>query len=258
MPMTKRQKFVATTLVLCGIFLFSASLENINRILTIGIVSLLSIVLFFWSLGDSLQRNATLVVLIPPALFTLGVGSFWFLLPSNPAAKVPVVIAYGIGLYALSLISNIYSVSAIRTIALLRAAKSVGFVITLFTSFLLFDAIFSARLFVSIDAVLVFITSFLLVLPNLWTTSLDTKIEKKVVIHALSYSFLISLFSTALFFWPTLVVENTIFLTVVLYVLLGMGQANLEGRLFKETAREFLIVAAIVVVSMVLFTSWRG
>ena len=42
---------------------------------------------------------------------------------------------FGIGQYTLLLTANIFSVAAIRTIALFRAAVAVGFVMTLLTGF---------------------------------------------------------------------------------------------------------------------------
>jgi len=186
--MSKRQKFVFTALFLSVAFFGIASQESLNKLLAISIISLASIGLFAWSLSDNLKRDATLLVFILPALFTFGVGSFWFLLPSLAAARLPIIVLYGIGMYALALTSNIITVSKVRTIALLRAAKSVSFVVTLFTSFLLFDAIFSLRANIIVNMVLCFITSMLLLLPELWVTYLSPKISKKVIIHTISLS----------------------------------------------------------------------
>mgnify|MGYP007068819467 CR=1 FL=1 len=60
-----------------------------------------------------------------------------------------------------------------------------------------------------------------------------------------------------LYFWPISVVEGAIFLTVVMYVLLGLGQSEHEGRLFKQTVREYLVVGIIVFLAMIVITSWR-
>lgn len=256
--MSKRKKFVTTAALLAVIFFVTATQSALNRLLGISIISILSVGLFAWSLSDDMHIDATLLVFILPALFTFGVGSFWFLLPSVAVARIPVVVMYGIGMYALALTANIITVSKVRTIALLRAAKSVSFVITLVTSFLLFDGIFSLKANIIVNMLLSFGTSFLLFLPAIWVTNLSRNLSKDVIIHSLTYSYIIGLFTGMLYFLPVSVVVASILLTVSLYVILGLAQAHHEGRLFKETAREYLIVGLLVFLTMILSTSWRG
>ena len=64
--------------------------------------------------------------------------------------------------------------------------------------------------------------------------------------------------AAALFFWPVSVVVGSLFLTVTFYVLLGMGQSKLEGRLFSATIREHLIVGILVFGAMFFATHWGG
>src|SRR3990170_3678332 len=142
---TKRKRFVITSIILALGFIALQLVGESNRFLSIGTLSALTIILFVWSLFEGLGLNWTLLTLVLPFLFTLGVGLFWFLLPANVFARIPIVLFYGAGIYSLCLTANIYTVSAIRTIALFRAARGVGFVLTLITSFLLFDTILSLR-----------------------------------------------------------------------------------------------------------------
>jgi hypothetical protein len=255
---SKRRKFVLTSFLLFLGFIAITFLEGVNRFLGIGLLSLLTVILFYWSLVEGLGRNAVLLVLILPMLFTLGVGLFWFLLPTSIFSMLPVLILYGVGIYALCLTVNIYTVSAIRTIALVRAAKSVGFVLILFTSFLLFDAILSTRLNVFITALLVFAASFPLFLHGLWVARLTMEFERNVLVYSLVFSYLVAAVSLVLYFWPVTVVVSSLFLTVMIYVLLGLGQARLEGRLFRQTAREYLSVGILVLFAMIFAAHWRG
>lgn len=256
--MSKRQKFVLSAVILSIAFLVTGTQEIINRFVGVFAISIASVLLFSWCLSETLRRNATLLVLVLPALFTFGVGSFWFLLPSSVLTRIPVVILYGIGLYALGLTANIYTVSTIRSIALFRAAKSVGFVITLFTSFLLNDAIFSLKAGFFLNIPMLFITAIGLVLPGLWVSTLDTTLSKKQIVYSVVISACITLIGCMLFFWPSSVVITSLFVTVSLYVLLGLAQAQIEGRLFASTMREYLLVGIIVFIAMTMSTSWRG
>ncbi len=254
--MTKRQKFVITAILLSLGFLGINFLDNSYRFWAIGALSIVTVLCFIWSLWEGLGLNATLLTLVLPALFTLGVGIFWFLLPSVVIARIPVILTYGLGIYALALTANIYSVSAIRNIALMRAAKGVGFVLTLLTAFLVFDAIFSLRVHVLLVMPLVFSSSFLLFLQGLWASDLDHQLEASIVKKSLVLGLGIVQVAVLLFFWPVTVVVGSLFLTIAVYVLLGLGQASIEGKLFKTTVREYLTIGIVVFVAMLFATSW--
>ena len=144
--MTKRRKFLITSLILSLGFVGMQFLENQYKLSAIFALSLATSILFLWSLWEGLGKNPTLLTLILPAFFTGGVGVFWFLLPANIFARLPMIIFYGLGIYALSLTMNVFTVSAVRTIALLRAARGVGFVLTLITLFLIYNAILSLKI----------------------------------------------------------------------------------------------------------------
>lgn len=255
--LSKRQRFVITSISLATGFLLIGNLDNDWKFLGIAALSALTALLFFWSLKEGIGLNATALTLILPAFFTLGVGLFWFLLPSTVFTRLPILILFGVGIYVLCLTMNIFSVSAVRTIALARAAKGVGFVLTLFTAFLLFDAILSVRASIFLSLILVALVSFPLFLQGLWVSRLKLQIEKKLLVYSAISTLSLSIIYVLLFFWPVSVIEGSIFLTVGVYMLLGLGQVQLEGRLFKQTVREYLLVGSFVFLILLLLTSWR-
>ena len=163
--MTKRRKFILTSILLTLGFLGIQFLPSGYRFVSIGALGMLTLILFYWSLYEGLGFNMTLLILVLPLFFTLGVGFFWFLLPASLYARIPILLIYGLIVYALCLTSNIYTVSTIRTIALLRAARGVGFVLTLLSFFLVFDTILSLKWPIYYCAPLVFILSFPLFYP---------------------------------------------------------------------------------------------
>jgi hypothetical protein len=265
--MSKRKKFFISSITLSlgfvAIQLISASrnnlfIENQFRFLTIGALGLLTLVLFAWSLREGLGKNLTLLVLVLPTFFTVGVGLFWFLLPTNVFARLPAVIFYGIGIYALCLTTNIYTVATIRTIALLRAARGVGFVLTLVTSFLIFDTILSLKAPILVTSLSVAIVSFPLFLQGFWTIPLERKFSKELIMMSVVASLVVGEVAVSLFFWPVTVVVGSLFLTVAAYMLLGLGQSKLEARLFKQTIREYLFVGIFVFMGMFFATHWGG
>lgn len=256
--MSKRAKFIIVSVILACGFIGIGLLAGQYRFLGIGALSLGTLLLFAWSLWEGLGKNATLLVLLLPPLYTLGVGLFWFLLPSVILARIPIILMYAIGMYALSLTMNIFTVSAIRTIALVRAARGVGFVLTLFTMFLLFDAVASWKAPIYVSTLVVFLVSTVLTLQSLWSSKLSTKISKRTVLLTIIVSWSITTVSFLLYFWPVSIVVNSLFLTSAAYVLLGLSQAYEEGRLFMQTTREYLVTGALVFLAMLLVTNWRA
>lgn len=254
----KRGKFVITSLCLPLGFLLLQVFDDQYRLWLIFLFTALTLGLFSWSLWEGLGKDSTLMVLILPTYFTLGVGLFWFLLPSYLYAKIPVVILFGVGIYALCLTANIFTVAAIRTIALSRAAKGVGFVLNLLTSFLLYDAVFSLKSEIWINSIAIFLVSFPLFLQGLWVSVLEKRFNLDLVRASAIYSLILVEIGSFLYFWPVTVVVGSLFLTVAVYMLLGLGQANLEGRLFKQTVGEYLLVGLFVFLAMLFATPWRG
>ena len=254
--MSKRTRFAITSLILSLGFIGIQFLNDQNRFWAIGILGLLTFALFFWSLFENLGKNMTLLTLVLPVMFTLGVGFFWFLLPTNIFARIPVILFYGIGTYVLCLTANIYSVASVKTIALLRAARGVGFVLTLLTSFLIFDAIISIRTEPYILIPSVFALSFPLFFQGFWPMVLEKKYGKDLLALSLISSLATAELSAVLYFWPVTIVVGSLFLTAAFYMLLGLGQAKLEGRLFSSTIREHLLVGILVFIAMIISTHW--
>lgn len=254
--MSKRLRFVITSVTLSLGFIIIQFLEGIYKFPAIGALVLLTAVLFFWSLREGLGKNMSLVSLILPVIFTLGVGIFWFLLPSSLYTKIPIVLFFAAGIYVLCLTMNIYTVSTIRTIALLRAARGVGFVLTLVTSFLIYNAILSLRQSILLTSSLYFISSALILFQGFWSVNLDKKLDRKIIVYSLVSSLVLTEFAIIIFFWPVTVVVGSLFLTSGVYLLLGLGQAKLEERLFSATVREYLTVGIIVLLGMFFATHW--
>ena len=254
--MSKRRRFIITSVLLSLGFIGLSLLPDQFRFISIGVLGFITLVLFTWSLREGLAVDMTLLTLLLPFLFTLSVGLFWFLLPSNIFTRIPIVIVYGFGIYALCLTMNIYTVAAIRTIALLRAARGVGFVLTLLTFFLVFDTIFSLRTSLFLTSAFSIIISFPLFFQGFWTAILEKNFSSDIVRISLVASLIVGEIAISLFFWPVSVPVGSIFMTVAAYMLLGLGQAKLEERLFAQTIREYLFVGLAVFIGMFLATHW--
>lgn len=256
MFLTKRRKFIFSALLLTAGFTFIQLAAFTNRYTAIFVLSLLTIPLTLWSLREALRGPIWLASWILPMFFTAGVGLFYFLLPGSLLTAIPVILIYFVGMYVLFLSENIFAVAAIRTIQLFRSASAVGFLLTLITSFLLYDTVFSFRLPFYQNGLLVLLISFFLFLHGTWAVNLEERISGQI----LFYSFLLALamgeIALVLSFWPTAITLGSLFLTSLVYVSLGIVQAKLSDRLFKKTVKEYLTVGLLVLVVLLAYTNW--
>lgn len=228
------------------------------RYQAIAVLTIASLVLSFWSLRESLTLVKRGTILILPVFFTAGVGLFYFLLPGGWLSGFPVVILYGIGIYVLLLTENIFSVAAIRTIQLLRAAHAVGFLLTLVTAFFLFDTALSFRLSPWFNGILIGFLSFPLFLASFWSVNLEDKVDRRLKLFSFGSALVLGEMALALSFWPVTVPSGSLFLVTGMYIILGLVQLDLEEKLFRRSINEYLTVGVTVLVIMLVTTRWGG
>jgi len=255
---SKRQKFIFTSFILSLGFLGIEASGISWRYQAIGLLAVVCWVLSAWLLKEGLEGIEWITVLILPPVFTLVLGFFNFLLLTNSTIKTLVVVFYGIGVYILLLVGNIFSVAAIRTIQLLRSAQAVSFLFTLVISFFLYDIIFSLRLPFWENFFLVAVTSFPLVLQNLWSINLEKEVSLKVWLYTLILSFIQGEMAVVFSFWPFSVATGSLALVTVLYITVGLAQQELALKLFSKTISEYLRVGIIVFLVIFLTTRWGG
>lgn len=273
--MPKRSKFIIVSLLLAIMLWMTQWVEADNRVQAIIAVSVVTYVLAAWALFEDLKGIEWLTILSLPVLYTFGAGLFSFFLPNNvprilgvrlnveAAMMVASVvrllfwIGYGIGFYALMLTENIFSVAAIRTIQLLRAAHAVGFLLTLITGLFFYQALFSFRLPFYVIVPGVFVVTFLLFLQGNWSMQLKEGVGQRVILYSAIPSFISAQLALVLAFWPIEPLTAALCLVSFMYVMLGLSQQYIAGRLFRNQMIEYLVVAIVVLLSSVYITKWR-
>lgn len=256
--LAKRGKFVLIVAILTSGLLTIQLLEERWRYPTIGIFVLTTYFLTAWGLRENLGGIEWLTLFILPTMYAASIPLFYFLLPGRWLTRLPTALVFALGMYAILLVENIYNVAAIRTIQLLRAAHSVGLLLTLWVSFLFFALIFSFRLPSYWNLLLVFVISFPLGLQSLWAMTLKSKIEHDILLYTIVTSVVLFQLAFVFSFWPVQTIIEALFLTTVFYTLLGIIQQYLVGRLFRRTMVEFITVSGIVFILVLLTTRWGG
>jgi hypothetical protein len=209
-----------------------------------------------FALWEGLSGIEWLTLPLSSALLTTGAGLFYVLLPPSIAARFLIIVLFGVGQYALMLSGNIFSVAAIRTIALVRAASAVEFVMSLLTGFLLFNTILSFRLSFWATGLWTSLVSFLLLVPGLWSIQLLQRLTKQVILYSATLAVMMGLCAVAITFWPISLSVSSLFLCTMLYIYLGISQHHFSQRLFAKTVGEYVTVGAVVLVTMLLTAGW--
>lgn len=274
--MSKRAKFFAVALFL-GFLLWLSGFFGVEKRLAIVLsISGMAYVLSAWVLFEDLKGWEWITLLILPVLFTLGSGLFGNLLPGaipsmfglnfqietslflGSVVRFVFIVLYILGMYAVLLTENIFSVASIRTIQLFRAARSVSFILALIVSLFFFAVVYSLRLPFYWISLIVGLVSLLLSFESLW--SVDLKTEHLGDVYRLSgiIGWLMALFGAVVAFWPIVPFMGGLVLTSCFYALLGILEQRLVNRMMAVNYGEFVIFNLIIVAIAFLTTSWRG
>lgn len=255
--MRRREKFVITSIIL-SLALLGVQLVPLEfRYLAVLGLASLSYLLAAWALREDLQRFEWLTILPSPTLYAAAIGLFYFLLPENIISRLFVVVIFGIGMYALLLTSNIYSVAKGRTIQLLHAAHAIGLFFTLITSLLFLNTIFSLRLPFYFNGLLVGISHFPLILMSLWSVELKQQVHREVVLLSLVTSLILVESSIILSFFPFSTWNYSLLIMALMYIGLGVLHNFLREVLFENTIREYSLVAFFLMLVFVILFPWK-
>lgn len=252
----KRERFAVQTLLLTAGVLTTQLIWQDIRFYIVIILSAFSYILTYWSLKEDIKGIEKILLFILPVFFTASLSLFYFLLPSRWIIRLATTAVFAVGSYAILLIENIYNVASLRSIQLLRAAQSVGLLITLAVIFLSANIIYSLRINFAINFILVFVISFCLSLQSLWSINLDKILNRKLLL----FSFLVGLslgeLSLALSFWPIQNASFSLLLAATFYALISVIQQYFSERLFFNVIREYIIVFIFTFILTFLTTKW--
>jgi len=261
--MSKRIKYLISS-VLCAIgfsFFLSLPYESHYYGLLVGIV--LTTFCFWFGLGIIFDKDIYIRIMsiILPVGFFIGFGLFAALLPYGFISSSITSLCFGIVVYMIFLVENVFLVAiGHRTPPLYRAAYTVSLMILLLTSFFLFNSLFSFRFTYWINAILVLVISAIIFLYNFYAVTIelsDDGKQKSIINYVLIPSVLIAEVGLVFSFWPVGILKGSIYLVAVIYILFGLLQADLRDRLFKRIWLSSVWVGIAIVLGIVLNTQWR-
>lgn len=255
---TKRQKLTLMSFFLTIILIATQTVSEDLRYQVMAFLGIATALLAIFSLWGELSGIKYFLLLLLPVYFVMGASLFYFLIPVRWLTRLPFALAFGISVYLLMLTSNIYNIAAIRTIALLRAAHAVGLLFTLISAFFLTNVLFSLHLAVYFIVPAVIAICMPLYLVSLWSYELEDYISSRVFLFTIVYTLVTAEIATIVSFWPIVPINGALVIVTIMYVLLGLGQLVLGDKLKARVLWEHLTVAVIVILIVMLSTTWSG
>lgn len=254
--LSKRQKFVVVVFFLTVAFLISGFFQGISHFLFSLGISFATVVSMYLILRDDLKHSFYYPLFILPFLYTFSFDVFLLLIPARLIALIISTGFFALGLYSLFLTQNIFAVSSIRTISLLRSARIVSFVITIIVLFFLTNIVFSVPMPFFLPPIIIGVVVFLLSFQSLWVYLLDKSYLRDIVWYSLPIAFAIFQLAFVLILWPVSASIYSIFLTGIFYMYSGLTHAWIEKRLFRGILWEYIWVGFLSVFILLFFSRW--
>lgn len=255
--MTKRRKFLISALILAFAFWAIQYVSLDYRLLAVIILGVLAYLSSVYSLKEDLKGVEWVTLMILPVMYTMSLGFFYYLLPQHFVSRLLITSLFAVGMYAILLTENIFSVAAVRTIQLLRAAHAVGFLMTVLTAVLFYNAMFSFHWVYWVNGFVALLMGIPLLLQALWSVKLENKLTVKLWLMSVILAILTAELALVISFIPATVWVASLFLGTAVYVIIGLMQQSLQDRLFDRTLWEYAGVGLIVLTATLVITPWK-
>ncbi len=244
---SKREELVFFSLVLSGLLLVLfliplGVLKIVFLLLFCAIVFLVSLAVF----RENLDGIEPFVLPILPVLFTLSISLFYNIISERWLTRISFIFLYGILIYSIFLVENVFSIAKIKNIQLMKVARTIYFFVSAFTVFLFSYVILSFHLIgiisASVTAVFVFLVSFTFI----WSFSLEKKFAWGDAGISLFNSIVLFEAVLSLTFWPINIYLVSLFITSVYYSMVGIWDNILGFRVRGWSVMEYILINAAV------------
>jgi len=263
MKLSRRSRFLLGSGFLFFLFWLALLVPYEYRYFFMLGVGFLELLIYWWVLEAwrSSRKLTRFFLLILPISFLFGFLLFAFLLPLSWWVKIAMALFFSVVNYVIILVENVflYAVEK-KTVPLYRAAYTVSLILLLFSSFLLFDGLFSYRAVFWINGIVVFLISFFLFWYHWWTVSIELDVHSWKGSQVMIWvpSLLMLELAVVISFWPLSLFLRSFYLTAVFYIMVGVLRMDWKDRLFRKVKIEYLWVGLGILMSLLFMTRWKG
>ncbi len=244
---TKREELVFFSLFLSALllllFLIPIGTVKIISLLVLGCIAyVISLAVF----RENLDGVEPFVLPILPVLFTISTALFYNIISERWLTRLGFIFVYGILIYSIFLIENVFSIAKIKNIQLMKVARTIYFFVSSFTVFLFSYVILSFHLPGIISSLIFSVFVFLMSFPFVWSFSLKKKFSAQDLGVALVNSLIIFELMFAIIFWPLNIYLVSLFITSVYYSMIGIWDNILSFRVRGWSVIEYVLINGAV------------
>lgn len=253
----KRVRIVASTLFMTGLLLvttFFPFTESWYYFIPLIIVT--SYLATYIAIFEGIDGVEWYMLFIMPVLLTLALYLFFSLLPVRWLTRLPYLVLFSLTYYAILLTSNIFNIGVEKSLQLFRAAFSVNYLFQTFMVFLLMLVTLSFKQNFFVNALSVAIFTSLLAAQLFWTVNPNDTLQKEVVRYGNGVGLLMTELAIILSFLPLKTNVAALVCAATYYTISGIIYHHLDGRLYKNVAREYIFVFACVIFIAMLTLQW--
>lgn len=254
--LTKRTIFLSISLILtiALFFLIRLSLENLgSHGIYFLFFAIFSLPCFWIGLRKEVGGVEYLTLLVLPFLFILGFSyNFYFFPNLSFYFKVFLLFCFFLGVYALFLIENIFSIGSGKAIPLLKTARTANFLFTIITVFFVSTLIFKLDFNFWMQSLIISSLFALISLQYLWSLTLKEKIDKDTILTSLFLSLLIFEVFLSFAFFPLKAFFKGTLLATFYYAFLGIVNHHLQHKLTNKAIMEYAGIVLFVLLILLL------
>ncbi|HEX7455892.1 MAG TPA: hypothetical protein VF303_00275 [Candidatus Nanoarchaeia archaeon] len=254
--LTKRQKIAISSLLLAsGIFALPV-MEGTNQVVLLSAIVTASYFLSVWSIYAEFSSFELISLFVLPVILTATFALFLSGFQVSIGVRLILALIYVAAMYTILLSENIFNVSVDRNIPLVRAARTVGYLATLFVSFAFFTLLFGLGLNNLLFAIVATLVSSLLFAQGFWQIELKETNPVRLVYFSLVGGLIVGEVAWALSFWPLQPSKVGLTAAAAVYVILGVLQHHIRENLTRRTLFEYIFVGMSLVLLLIISTSW--
>jgi len=238
-----------------GLFLIPVT-DGGTRIYLIISIVILSYLLSVWSIFAPFDLFDLVNLFVLPTILTASFALFLGRFDTNLEIRIVLAVVYVVAMYTILLSENIFNVSTERNIPLVRAARTIGYLATLFVTFAFFALLFGLGLNMFLFSGITFVVSSLLFAQGLWQINLKGTDLRFLSLSSVVAGLVVGETSLAFGFWPLDPPKVGLAVAASVYVILGIIQHHLRGDLSRRSVFEYTFVAVMVVLILFVTTNW--
>lgn len=253
----KRIRIIVATIIMTVLLTISSFFTfTTSWFIFIPVIIVVSYITTYLAIYEGVDKIEWYTLFVMPILLSISLYLFYSLLPVRWLTRLPFIVLFSFGYYAMLLTSNIFNVGVEKSIQLYRAAFSINYLTQTFIVFLCVVVSLSFRFNFILNAAIAGLVALIASVQLFWSVKLEHRFDQRIFILGIGVALLIFEVALLLSFMPLRINVVALTITALYYSITGIIYNYLGDRLFKNVIREYAFVTIFVIFIAVLTIQW--